>query len=416
MKMKDWLIASVIAGTLALPAAGGALAASLPPTVVERVHAVVAPAVGGIQQEQNADDTQGPRGPRGRGPQGTAGAQTDGNAQGDTQQTDDRRGPGGPGGPGGEGGPRGPQGPRGQERPDMQVTLTAVAGQTITLQNGRGWTKQVVTDGATVIRRAAQTIALTDLHTGDKLRVRDLKQTDGSYLAKEITVALPGAGGKVTAVAADSLTLTGRDNAARTVTLNAATTYRKYGKAAAATDLVAGDQVRIEGTLDANNVLTALVVDIEAAKADGEITKIDGTTLTLKDRDAGRTVVVTAATSYLLAGQAATSDSLAVGRRIHAEGTVDANKVLTAVVVRMELPRVHGKVTAVDGTTITLEDRSQTKKVVITATTRIDKGPDTAGAAGDITVGSQIDVEGTADAGGVVTAVVIHLHPAPPAR
>ena len=258
------------------------------------------------------------------------------------------------------------------------------------------------------VGRAGQTIQLADLKAGDKVRLHMERQTDGTEKISSVNVVLPKVDGVVASATTAALSVTGKDGAATSVALTANTIFTKFGATANASAVAVGDKIHAEGQLDASGKFTALTVKIAAPKSNGEVTAVSGNAITLAEKGTTKTVTVTSATTYKRAGQAAALTDVAVGSRLHTEGTVAADGSFTAVVVKIELPKVHGDVTAVSGSTITVTDKDQTRTFTVTGKTVFTKGSASA-TLGDVVIGVHVDAEGTASSAGAITALAVKI-------
>ena len=288
------------------------------------------------------------------------------------------------------------------------LTVVSVQGSTVSLTDAGGVARTVTVAADVKVERAGQSIKLTDIQAGDKVRLHMEKQSDGTEKLTAVTVVLPKVDGVVASGTSSALSVTGRDGTATSVALTATTTYTKFGKTIAASAVAVGDKIHAEGQLNASGKFTALSVHVDAPKSGGDVTALNGTTITVSEKGATKTLTVTSATTYPRAGQAAALTDIKVGSRLHAEGTVAADGSFTAVVVKIELPKVHGDVTAVNGSTVTVTDRDQARTFTVTATTVFTKGG-VAATLGDVKAGVHVDAEGTASSDGTITAVAVKI-------
>src|SRR5262249_32253430 len=153
----------------------------------------------------------------------------------------------------------------------------------------------------------------------------------------------------ITAINGSAISLTTEDGWTRTITVDGGTTYTKAGATIALGDLKVGDQIGFRQTHESNGTWTIDSIVVILPHAGGEITKIDGSTITVTDRD-GTTATIKAngSTRYSVNGSdsAALSD-LKVGMFLMAEGTKNSDGSLTATRVTAGTPgtfdgRGHG--------------------------------------------------------------------------
>jgi hypothetical protein len=138
------------------------------------------------------------------------------------------------------------------------------------------------------------------------------------------------------------------------------------------------------------------------------ITAINGSDVSLKTDDGWtRTITLTSTTKLTKGGATITVGDLAVGDQVRFQQAKAADGTYSVTSVSVVLPTVAGKVTAIDGNTLTVTQRDGT-----TATIHVD-GATTyqvngaAGALTDIKVGSFVAAEGTKQADGSLDAAAV---------
>jgi hypothetical protein len=222
----------------------------------------------------------------------------------------------------------------------------------------------------------------------------------------------------VTAINGNVISGTASIGIPTTVTVDSSTTYTEAGKSAALSDIQVGSNLAVCGAVDSGTI-KATSITIVLPRVNGVITAVDGANLTITAFDGSSRVIGTnASTTVQRAGQAASVSDLAVGTVVDAEGTVQSDRSLLAMRVDVVLPTVAGKVTAVNGNSITIDD-GQTENpapaIVISAnTTYGSKGSSTATSA-SVTVGSFIIATGPEVTGGAtLNALTIDVLPSGP--
>jgi hypothetical protein len=150
----------------------------------------------------------------------------------------------------------------------------------------------------------------------------------------------------------------------------------------------------------------------------GQVTRIDGTTITVQARNGTVTIATTASTTFEVSGASASLSSITVGMVIKAEGTRSVDGVFTATRViggsparnGNKPPRGHlgvgGRVMGIDGATITVQVRNTTATIATTANTTFEVNGASASLS-SITVGMVIKAEGSRGADGVFTATKV---------
>ena len=215
-----------------------------------------------------------------------------------------------------------------------------------------------------------------------------------------------GRGGLVvTGVNGNSITATGRGSQAITVTVSATTAYTEAGQSASLSDVTPGVDIAVQGTRASNTAITATAVYIILPSEAGVVTAVNGSTLTITGFDgATRTINVTDSTRYQSAGQTSGIglSNIATGTAIVAQGTIDTNGALTAKVVTIQVPRIGGQVTAVNGASYTVSGRNGATYTVITtgSTTYVNPNGSSAATTPTIAKGAFIMAEGTLSADG----------------
>ena len=122
------------------------------------------------------------------------------------------------------------------------ITISAINGSSLSLETEDGWTRTITVGSSTTITKAGATIAVTDLAVGDQIGFSQEQATDGSYTITAIRVVLPTIGGEVTAVADNTITVTGKDGTTGTIHVGGDTTYEVDGTTEQAlSDIEVGD-------------------------------------------------------------------------------------------------------------------------------------------------------------------------------
>jgi hypothetical protein len=217
----------------------------------------------------------------------------------------------------------------------VAITITKIDGSTLSLATTDGWTRTIDATGAT-ITKGGQTIALTDLKVGDQISFREARQSDGSYKITTIVVVLPTASGTVTAVGSGSVTITQSGGSTKTLTLTGSTTYAEAGASVTVSSVVVGSRISAQGTVDSAGNFTATAVTISPTSVQGTVASKTATTIVVTTT-AGKTVTVdvSSATKYSVRGVSApTLANVAVGDRIAAQGTLNADGSLAATMVQ----------------------------------------------------------------------------------
>ncbi len=246
----------------------------------------------------------------------------------------------------------------------------------------------------------------------------------------------PAVGGQsVTAVGDGSLSVSGTGGTTRMFDTTSSTTYTIDGTPASASAVSVGSKVTVRtapgprsfpgnsGTSTTTTTPvtpTATAVNVVLPELTGTVSALGSGSITLTDSQGfWRTAKISGPVTYLQSGEPATSSGVVVGSQVTAIGTIDANHTdLDASIVDVILPVVTGKVTAVSGSTITLQPYTGSATTTVDTTSGtvfVNGGSPNAGpgSLGALKAGDVISASGTKAADGTVTAVKVTLFGAP---
>lgn len=138
------------------------------------------------------------------------------------------------------------------------------------------------------------------------------------------------------------------------------------------------------------------------------VTAISGNDISLETEDGWtRTITVDDETEYSKSGEEISLADLAVGDRVGFRQTLEDDGTWTIDAIAVILPHVGGEVTAVDGSTITVEGRDgTTSTITVNGDTRYQVNGDDATLA-DVEVGMVLIAEGTENADGSLAATEV---------
>ena len=203
------------------------------------------------------------------------------------------------------------------------------------------------------------------------------------------------------------------DGWARTIAVTGTTKITKGGQTIAIGDLKVGDAVRFSETRNADGSYTITAIQVVIPQVAGTVTGVtaDGFTLTSR-KNATWTITVTGTTSYVVGGAAGSRVDVTVGANVVVAGTQTGDSALTALTVRIELPRVLGKVTAKTADTITVQRLGGgTATIHVGSGTTYRVPGDTSPSLADIAVGTVIGAQGRQRADGSLDATVVQAAP-----
>lgn len=223
------------------------------------------------------------------------------------------------------------------------ITITGIHGSSIDLKTDDGWTRTITLTADTKISKGGATAKVGDLKVGDRIVLRQKRNDDGSYAIVAISVPVPIVAGTVTAVGAESLTLKTRAGTTRTIALTGSTTFklgRADGKKA---DVKVGSVVVAAGTEGPGDAFTATAIRIQVrlTRIAGEVTAVGKDSITVKQRDgSSATIKIGSDTKLAIRGdKTPTLAEIAVGMRVTAVGTLNADGSLSASSVAVGKPK-----------------------------------------------------------------------------
>jgi tartrate dehydratase beta subunit/fumarate hydratase class I family protein len=260
-------------------------------------------------------------------------------------------------------------------------------------------TTYTITPTTTFTEGSTSTTAAS-LVVGDRINIRLARRAPTTAL--KINIELAELAGKVTSVVGDLITITGPQGFARAIVVSGATTYTQGGDPATLADVMVGDSIFAQGTIDVNlTSLDALSVRIgsesHAILYHGWVTAVTSTSVTL-DRlnHVTETFAITPTTTFHQGSTVLTAASLVVGDRVNVR--VNSSDPTTALSVGIELAALTGRVTAVVGDSITITTgKGFSRAISVSSSTTYTMGGDPATLA-NVTVGSDIVAVGLIDA------------------
>jgi len=163
---------------------------------------------------------------------------------------------------------------------------------------------------------------------------------------------------RVTAVNGDTINAITRGNLPVTITVGTATTtYKEVGVTTASlTNVQPGESILARGKRTATRTIQATVVRILLARDAGVVTAVNGSSLTVTGASATpHTVNIAATTAITRAGVTAAATDITPNTVIVAMGTPNTDGSLNATRVVIRAAHVAGRVTAVNGSAITVQ-------------------------------------------------------------
>ena len=220
-----------------------------------------------------------------------------------------------------------------------------------------------------------------------------------------------GRGGYVMAVNATSMTVETWSNVITNYTLTPTTKYTEGKSPSTWASLVVGDRVNVQTS--PSDPTTALSVNIELAELFGRVTALGTGSITIMGPQGfSRTIVVGLTTTYTAGGAPVTLASVAVGSKIFAQGTIDANSTsLDAVSIEIgnagNMETIHGVVTGFTTSSVTVLSKGATSTTFTFTTTTTFKGDGLTLSAADLAIGQKVGVE--VNSAAATTALNVHI-------
>ncbi len=333
------------------------------------------------------------------------------------------------GGPGDHGRPSGPGGVSGK--------VTAVGTNTLTVLTADGKSVTVKTSSSTKVEILATGASgsLSDIVVGSQVEVHGPQNQDGSVTA-EVIILLPAGDelhGRVTAINDKTITIQAPGGTSSTIVTTTSTTFRKGQDAASLSDVAVGQELRAFGALQTDGSLTATLVLIHEGPGgsdhgpggpggpggvSGKVTAVGTDTLTVLTADSKSVAVTTSSSTkveILDTGASGSLSDIVVGSQVEVHGPQNQDGSVTAEVIIL-LPagdELHGRVTAINDKTITIQAPGGTSSTIVTTTnTTFRKGQDAASLS-DVAVGQELRAFGALQTDGSLTATLVLIHEGP---
>jgi hypothetical protein len=162
---------------------------------------------------------------------------------------------------------------------------------------------------------------------------------------------------RVTAVNGDTINAITRGNLPVTITVGTTTTYKEVGVTTASlSNVQPGESILARGKRTATRTIQATMVRILLARDAGVVTAVNGSSLTVTGASGTPHMVNIAATAAITqAGVTAQASDITPNTVIVAAGTPNADGSLNAIRVVIRAAHIAGRVTAVNGSAITVQ-------------------------------------------------------------
>jgi len=242
-------------------------------------------------------------------------------------------------GPGTAAGPIDGFGPGNGGRPGLafgRITVSAISGSNLSLTTEDGWTRTITVTPDTTITKGGQPAKLGDIKIGDIVRFAEKRNSDGTWTITALAVVLPQAAGTVTAIGADSITISGRDGTTQTIRTTSSTVYHRSRSDGTRADVKVGSRILAVGERASDGSLTATSVTVALPVVAGSVTAVTSDTITITRRDGTTmTIHVGSDTTIGVAGiDKATIADIKAGMFIAAEGVQRGDGSLDATAIQ----------------------------------------------------------------------------------
>lgn len=217
-----------------------------------------------------------------------------------------------------------------------RITVTAIFGSNVSLTTEDGWTRTIAVTSDTTVTKGGQPATLGDVKVGDLVRLAEKRNSDGTWTITALAVVLPQAAGTVTAVGADSITISGPDGTTQTIRTTGSTTYHRGRSDGTRADVKVGSRIVAVGERASDGSLTATSVTVALPRVAGMVTGVTSNSISITRRDGTTmTIHVGSDTSIGVAGvDQATISDIKTGMFIAAEGLQRADGSLDATAIR----------------------------------------------------------------------------------
>jgi hypothetical protein len=246
----------------------------------------------------------------------------------------------------------------------------------------------------------------------------------------------PGVFGTVSAISGNTITITARQGfnnttAATTYTVNATNaTVTKNNVASTVASIAVGDTVAVQGTVNGTNVTATIIRDgvmmgnRGGMGVAGNVSAINGTTLTVvsKARPNGGTsttyTVDASSATVTKNGTASSVSNIAVGDTVMVQGTTSGTSV-AAKTIRDGVPQaqpdiqgngqpvVAGSVTAINGNTITITNKSNITYTIDVENAKFSVAGISSPTISNVATGDNVVVQGAVNGANVTASSVI---------
>jgi hypothetical protein len=147
----------------------------------------------------------------------------------------------------------------------------------------------------------------------------------------------------ISAINGSNLSLETADGWTRTITVSESTTFTEAGETITLADLAVGDQIVFGQERQSDGSYTITAIRVVLPTIGGEVTAIDGNTITVTNRDGTTgTIHVDGDTTYLVNGDTGALSDISVGSFVVAQGSLRTDGSLDADAVHSGMRGMRG--------------------------------------------------------------------------
>ncbi len=293
------------------------------------------------------------------------------------------------------------------------VQVTAVNGNSITVvpageiakKKAKKSSATLTISSSTRITRYGQPAQASAIQVDEFLVVRG---TDAQHI-QQIAILGDGVRGTIQSISGNTLTLQTEQNKTVQVTVSSGAHILEGHLPVSLSDLQANETVEAFGDKNNDGSLNAMLVHEDLVH--GQVTSINGNTITLSyGNKGGQTTVTTSdATKYYVAGQPVSASTLQQDDTVGVAGPGSQKSGVAATAIFIHEPATEGTVTGVNGNTITLKTKDGTTwTITVNGDTKYFQGKQPA-ALSAVQVNSKIRAVGLKTGDDALTAIVVRI-------
>jgi len=309
---------------------------------------------------------------------------------------------------------------------EVEGIVKSVSATSLTVTTATGDVVIALTSTTRYFMHGQSAIA-ADVHVGDRVEVEAREQTDTSLAALVVKIQNESVHlrGTIAAVSASSITVHTASGDV-VVALTSSTLIRMQGKVTNASMLLVGSHVEVEAVHQADQSLAAVTITTELANSlseiEGTVTEVGSDHLKIHTKSGDDvTVAVNADTIIRSSDHLAGLTDINVGDRVNVNARVNADGILTALRIEVQVDHgdgdgsedhgaeLTGNITSISSSAIDVTTGGGiTVTVQISSTTSIRHGNTTLTPA-DLKVGNHVEVKGALNADGSIAATEIKV-------